>query len=116
MKKVFITAVFLMFAAAPVFSEEVNLTPINKFSGFNNNGIRSTYPHLSREVSASEIIEERNENEMLRPKSVREMGKITPSNSNKSTPMTYDQFPQNYDSSNTMMMMQGGMQNMFMGY
>ena len=43
------------------------------------------------------------------------MGKITPS-SNKSTPMTYDQFPQNYDSSNTMMMMQGGMQNMFMGY
>ena len=30
--------------------------------------------------------------------------------------MTYSQFPQNYDSSNSMMLMQGGMQNMFMGY
>lgn len=28
---------------------------------------------------------------------------------NKRTPMTYEQFPKNYDSSNSMMMMQGGM-------
>lgn len=118
MKKQFITALLLAITVLPAFSDEINLTPQNKFSGFNNNGIRSTYPKLSREVSASDIIEENNENSMMRPKSVKEMGNITPSNSSKSTPMTYSQFPQNYDSSNTMMMMQGGMQNMqnmFMG-
>ena len=49
------------------------------------------------------------------PKSVKEMGNTTPSNDGRA-PMTYSQFPQNYDSSNSMMLMQGGMQNMFMGY
>lgn len=32
----------------------------------------------------------------------------------KRTPMTYEQFPKNYDSSNSMMMMQGGMGGMMM--
>lgn len=33
----------------------------------------------------------------------------------KRTPMTYEQFPKNYDSSNSMMMMQGGMGGMMPG-
>ena len=51
----------------------------------------------------------------MRPKSVREMGASSTYNDGRS-PMTYDQYPKNYDSSNSMMLMQGGMQNMFMGY
>lgn len=104
-----------MLISLPVLAEEVNLTPKNSFSGFNNNGVRHTYPQLKRQLSATDIIEQQNENELMRPKSVREMGNLTPSN-NTNAPMTYSQFPQNYDSSNSMMLMQGGMQNMFMGY
>lgn len=114
--KNFIIAFLLMSLALPVFSEEINLTPKNSFSGFNNRGVRPTYPQLHKEpLSAADIVEEQNEQEFIRTKSVKEMGNITPRN-NTSTPMTYSQFPQNYDSSNTMMLMQGGMQNMFMGY
>jgi len=115
MKKI-IFALLLISFATPVFSEEINLTPKNSFSGFNNNGVRSKYPQLKNTVSASDVIEEKEENSIMAPKSVRQMGSITPSNS--SAPMTYSQFPQNYDSSNSMMLMQGGMQsmqNMFMG-
>ena len=66
----------------------------------------------------SDIVEEEGVDDIMGPKSVRQMGDITPS-TNKQTPMTYSQFPQYMDSSNSMMMMQGiqgGMQNMFMGY
>lgn len=114
MKKL-ILAIALLSIITPVFSEEINLTPKNSFSGFNNNGIRPKYPQLQKTLSASDIIEEQETNSIMGPKSVKEMGNITPS-SDRSTPMTYSQFPQNYDSSNSMMLMQGGMQNMFMGY
>lgn len=113
MKKIFLALLLLSFAL-PVFSEEVNLTPKNAFSGFNNNAARAKYPQLRQSVSASDIVEERAES-IMSPRSVREMGDIIPSN-NGNSPMTYSQFPQNYDSSNSMMLMQGGMQNMFMGY
>lgn len=111
----FVLVLMLLALATPVLAEEVNLTPKNSFSGFNNNGIRSKYPQLKKTVSASDIIEERNDNSIMAPKSVREMGVSSPMN-NGITPMTYEQFPKNYDSSNSMMLMQGGMQNMFMGY
>ena len=113
----FVLVLMLLALATPVWAEEVNLTPKNSFSGFNNNGIRSKYPQLKKTVSASDIIEERNDNSnsIMAPKSVREMGVSSPMN-NGITPMTYEQFPKNYDSSNSMMLMQGGMQNMFMGY
>lgn len=115
MKKIILT-IALLSIITPVFSEEINLTPKNTFSGFNNNGIKPKYPQLQKTLSAADIIEEKQEkNSIMGPKSVKEMGDITPSN-NRSTPMTYSQFPQNYDSSNSMMLMQGGMQNMFMGY
>ena len=99
MKKI-ILVLALLIVSAPVFSEEINLTPKNTFSGFNNNGARPKYPQLNKTLSASDLIE---------------MGSTTPSNDGRA-PMTYSQFPQNYDSSNSMMLMQGGMQNMFMGY
>ena len=112
MKKLII-AIAILSITTPVFSEEINLTPKNSFSGFNNTAARAKYPQLQKTLSASVI--EQEANSMMGPKSVREMGNITPSN-NTSAPMTYSQFPQNYDSSNSMMLMQGGMQNMFMGY
>lgn len=114
MKK-FILILSILAFALPVFSEEINLTPKNTFSGFNNTGVRPQYPHLSKPLSASDIVEEEEENEIMRPKSVKEMGTTT-SSTDRRAPMTYDQFPQTYDSSNSMMLMQGGMQNMFMGY
>ncbi len=113
MKK-FILVLLLLTIAVPVLAEEVNLTPKNSFSGFNNNGVRSKYPQLKKTVSASDIMEEQSES-VIAPKSVREMG-VSNGLNNGRTPMTYDQFPQHYDSSNSMMLMQGGMQNMFMGY
>lgn len=113
MKKIVLALLVLSFAL-PVFSEEVNLTPKNTFSGFNNNAVRAKYPQLRKSVSASDIMEEHAES-IMSPKSVRQMGDIAPNNDGKS-PITYSQFPQNYDSSNSMMLMQGGMQNMFMGY
>lgn len=113
MKKIILLLLALSFIA-PVLADEINLTPKNSFSGFNNNGIRSKYPQLQKTVSASDIIEEQND-KVINRKSVREMGLTSPVNTG-STPMTYDQFPKNYDSSNSMMLMQGGMQNMFMGY
>ena len=114
LKKVILGLLLASFTI-PVFSEEINLTPKNSFSGFNNSGVRTKYPQFRQSVSAADIVEEQNENSFMKPKSVREMGNITPSNDGRA-PMTYSQFPQNYDSSNSMMMMQGGMQNMFMGY
>ena len=114
MKKLII-AIAILSITTPVFSEEINLTPKNSFSGFNNTAARAKYPQLQKTLSASDIVEEQEANSMMGPKSAREMGNITPSN-NTSTPMTYSQFPQNYNSSNSMMLMQGGMQNMFMGY
>lgn len=114
MKKL-ILVLLLLTITAPVLAEEVNLTPKNSFSGFNNNGVRSKYPQLKNTVSASDIIEEQSES-MIAPKSVKEMGRVNNATNNRSTPITYDQFPQHYDSSNSMMLMQGGMQNMFMGY
>lgn len=113
MKK-FILLILALSFMVPVLADEINLTPKNSFSGFNNNGIRSKYPQLRKPVSASDIIEEQNDNVMSK-KSVKEMGLSSPVNTGN-TPMTYDQFPKNYDSSNSMMLMQGGMQNMFMGY
>ena len=114
MKKFIFTA-SLLILAAPVFADDVNMTPQNAFSGYTNSATKTTYPRLIKPLSASDIMDERSE--IMRPKSVREMGNTTPRNDG-TTPMTYNQFPQNYDSSN-MMLMQGvrnGMQNMLMGF
>lgn len=108
MKKLFIILMFLSF---PVFADEINMTPQNTFSGYNNNGVSTKYPQLKKSL----IIENEQRSDIMKPKSVKEMGNITPSSN---SPMTYGKFPQNYDSSNMMLMqnIQNGMQNMFMGY
>lgn len=118
MLKKLILGLILISFAVPVMADEIHLTPKNSFSGFNNNAARPKYPRLGQPVSAADILEEQNVKSIMSPKSVREIGQVTPSNDGRA-PMTYSQFPQNYDSSNSMMMMQGvqnGMQNMYMGY
>ncbi len=110
-------ACLLMLVISPAFAEEINMTPHSTFSGAFHTSYPA-YPHLKKPLAASEIVEGQAVDDIMGPKSVREMGDITPSN-NRQTPMTYSQFPQYMDSSNSMMMMQGiqgGMQNMFMGY
>ena len=117
MLKKIIFALFLLGFITPVFAEEINMTPHSSFSGSFHTSYPA-YPHLKKPLAASEIVEEQAVNDIMGPKSVKQMGNITPSNNNQ-TPMTYSQFPQYMDSSNSMMMMQGiqgGMQNMFMGY
>ena len=108
MKKFFI---ILILFSLPVFADEINMTPQNAFSGYNNSGVRSKYPQLKKSL----LLEDEQRSDIMKPKSVKEMGNITPS---ANSPMTYGQFPQNYDSSNMMLMqnVQNGMQNMFMGY
>lgn len=96
----------------PAFADEINMTPQDTFSGANNKGIRSAFPKLNT-TNMTNIVDTRED--FMKPKSVRQMGEISSEN-NKKTPMTYGEFPQNYDSSNSMMLMQGGMNNMFMGY
>ncbi len=115
MKKVFTLAIISIVFAIPTFADEINLTPHYTFSGTYNKSVRPAYPQLKKSLSASDIVEEEEMDEMMGPKSVKEMGSVTPQ-TNKQAPMTYGQFPQYMDSSNSMMMMQGGMQNMFMGY
>lgn len=108
MKKLFIV---LMLFSLPVFADEINMTPQSTFSGYNNSGVRTKYPQLKKSL----LLENEQRSDIMKPKSVKEMGNITPS---VNSPMTYGQFPQNYDSSNMMLMqnVQNGMQNMFMGY
>lgn len=93
----------------PVMADDINMTPQNTFSGYyGKSAIRTTYPRLN---SASDP-----RAELMKKRSVHEMGNINPSNNNK-TPMTYSQFPKNYDSSNMLLQqgIQNGMQNMYMG-
>ena len=56
MKKLII-AIAILSITTPVFSEEINLTPKNSFSGFNNTAARAKYPQLQKTLSASDIIE-----------------------------------------------------------
>lgn len=111
-KKLFLISL-LIFTVMPVFADDINMTPQGTFSGFNNNEAHRKYPQLTRSSYPTDTTQQRNE--LMKPKSVREMGNINPSTNG---PMTYSQFPQNYDSSNMMLMqnVKDGMQNMLMGY
>lgn len=105
-KLIFILGLLIML---PVMADEVNMTPQSSFSGYNNkSNMKPMYPHLNSTSDPRA--------EYMKKKSVHDMGDINPSN-NPKTPMTYGQFPQNYDSSNMMLQqgIQNGMQNMFMG-
>lgn len=99
----------LALIALPAMAEDINMTPQNTYSGYyNRSTVRPMYPRLNTPADRRA--------ELMKPKSVTEMGNITPANDGK-TPMTYSQFPKNYDSSNMMIQqgIQNGMQNMYMG-
>lgn len=119
LKKV-ITLSCLVLMSVPVAAEEVtiNATPARQFSGLTNSA-QPKYPSLYRPKSVvdmqyDEMDEDGNQRDVVSVKKVIKEGM----NTGKVAPMTYGAFPQNYDSSNSMMMMQGGMQGMFnqMGY
>ena len=100
-----------------VLAEEVtvNLTPAKKFSGVTNKS-SFKYPPLSAsdleyEEGMSEI--DGNKNYSKPPVSARQIVNQDPDAVRRAPAMNYSNFPQNYDSSNSMMMMQGGMQSMF---
>lgn len=112
MKKFIFTLLFVCFAL-PTVAEDINMTPQHSFYGYSNNGFKTQMPKLHKPLSATDIVEERSE--IMKPKSVKNMGDTTPS---QNSPMTYDRFPQNYDSSNMMLMqsVRNNMQNMLIGY
>ncbi len=93
----------------PAMADDINMTPQNTFSGYSNkSNVRPMYPRLNTPVDTRA--------ELMKPKSVKDMGDTSHPNDGK-TPMTYSQFPKNYDSSNMMLQqgIQNGMQNMYMG-
>lgn len=99
----------LALLSLPAMAEDINMTPQNTFSGYyNKSNVRPMYPRLNSQNDSRA--------ELMKKKSVHDMDNITPSNDGK-TPMTYSQFPKNYDSSNMMLQqgIQNGMQNMYMG-
>ncbi len=99
----------LALLALPAMADDVNMTPQNTFSGYyNKSTVRPMYPHLNSQNDSRA--------ELMKKKSIYEMGDINPAN-NARTPMTYNQFPKNYDSSNMMLQqgIQNGIQNMYMG-
>lgn len=112
MRKLILTMI-LMSLITPVMADEVNMTPRNTYSGFYNQTARPMYPQLRKPLSATDILQDENEDSMnSKP------AKEYKSSTGRQAPMTYDKFPQNYDSSNSIMLMQGGMQNiqnMYMG-
>ncbi len=102
-----------------VLAEEVtvNLTPAKKFSGVTNKA-SFKYPPLSvsdleYDEGMAEMIEEGEIDFSKRPVSARQIVNQDPDALRRTPAMNYSNFPQNYDSSNSMMMMQGGMQSMF---
>lgn len=111
MKKLFVAILLFGFTVLPVLSEDVNMTPQDTFSGYKNS--ENKYPRLNSTSIPVRYVDN-SRDEIMRPKSVREMGNISPSSNG---PMNYGQFPQYMDSSNMMMMqgIQNGMQNMYMG-
>lgn len=113
-KKIILT-LCLISVTAPVFADELinklNATPLNQFSGTSNT-VRAKYPSLYKAKSVVDMQYEDAEKEETDVVSVKEIMRQNP-DTRKIAPMTYGNFPQHYDSSNSMMMMQGGMQGMF---
>ncbi len=114
---IFLSCFMLM--TIPVFADEVtvNMTPAKQFSGITNKS-KFSYPSLSvSDMEYEEGMYELDGENVSRPVSARQIVNQDPDAVRKA-PMNYSNFPQHYDSSNSMMMMQGGMQGMFnqLGY
>jgi len=97
------------FAADTSLDQNINMTPKDKFSGYTKGtSAQNIYPTLNTP----------NRNNFMKATSVKELSGGRDLSTDTSAPMTYEQFPQNTDSSN-MIHMQGlrnGIQNMYMGF
>jgi hypothetical protein len=117
MRKFFVLCVLLL-SSLSVMAEDsdINLTPRNTFSGYSNNTMKTEYPHLNSVNTQYNTVLEQQRKQWMKPTSVRSMGNITPKNDGNGT-MTFNQFPQTYDSSDMMhvQQIQQGVQNMYMG-
>ena len=118
MKKFIILSLVLLISIAQVLAEtessvqNINMTPKSTFSGYNNNSARNIYPSLYGKNSSDSRAD------FMKPKSIKELSSTRDLSTDTSAPMTYQQFPQNVDSSNMLHMqgLQNGIQNMYMGF
>ena len=108
----------IAFLILPAMADEVNvnMTPANKFSGMTNKSNFKVPPlsasDLQYEEGMAEMGEDGKINFSHRPVSARQIVNQNP-DAVRNAPMNYSNFPQNYDSSNSMLMMPGGMSGMF---
>ena len=109
---------FLTILTLPAMADEVNInmTPANKFSGMTNKSNFKVPPLSASDLQYEEgmvgMDDEGEINFSHRPVSARQIVNQDP-DAVRRAPMNYSNFPQNYDSSNSMLMMQGGMGGMF---
>lgn len=136
MKK-FIVILFLLIAA-PVIAEEnsnvlynnpsesvsptgsINMTPKSSFSGYTkSNDLRNKYPNLNNKgyYNTSSNYQR---TQMMKSKSVKEFSNTSnlSTDLDQKSPMTFNQFPQQYTSDDMMHVnaIQNGMQNMYMNF
>ena len=93
--------------------DNINMTPQKTFSGYTDNGSRTVYPRLNyqpRNYDAQRA-------NIMKSKSIHEMH-VNSNSRNINTPMKFDEFPQNYDSSNMLHTqgIQNGIRNMYMNF
>jgi hypothetical protein len=104
MKRIVLLISFLILGLPVFAAQEEVLPPINANRGFS--GVQNTVPKRVPELSKSVY----DYNEDVAPvKEAKEIKKnVSPQDqqAQKRVPMTYGNFPQNYDSSNVMMMME----------
>ena len=117
MKKILVLSVLLL-CVLPVLADDfdINLTPRNTFSGYPNSSMKTEYPHLNTSTYQYTTTLEQQRKQWMKPTSVKSMGYTAPQ-SLENLPVSVNQFPQSFDSSDMMhvQQMQQGMQNMYMG-
>ena len=97
--------------AGDIEQPSVNMTPKSTFSGYQNTGTRPVYPKIN--TSRADAAR----TELMKPRSIHDMAGRKDYSTDKSMPMSYQQFNQNIDSSN-MLYNQGlgALQNVQMGF
>lgn len=107
----------LLFNILPALADDadINLTPKNNFSGYNSS-INTNYPHLNTSSYQHGITLEQQRKQWMKPTSVRSMNTVTTNDEDRGS-VTFNKFPQSYDSSDMMhvQQVQQGIQNMYMG-
>ena len=104
-----------------LYSENINMTPQNSFSGYRKNAQQVSYPRLNStqnsNIYRTYSYQNQQRAEMMKAKSVKDISSYR-RRSDDNSPMSYGQFPQNRDSSDMMHMQQihNGIQNMFMDF